>query len=158
MKVDVPQLVNGVRTEVVRTTAQAVATGSAPQFPAQSNALPPLAPSVLNKAIAVKQQIAQNIMKQTPAFFGVGVGQSFDNPQEASLVVYVDRRQALASLPSTISGLRVRYIFMDRLHVTRSYLTGQARAQSICMAHPAERRPSIPAPTGLRRLLGFLSF
>ncbi len=158
MKVDVPQLVNGVRTEVVRTTAQAVATGSAPQFPAQSNALPPLAPSVLNKAIAVKQQIAQSMMKQNPAFFGVGVGQSLDNPQEASLVVYVDRRQAPASLPLTISGLRVRYIFMDRLHVTRSYLTGQTRAQSICMAHPAARRPRILAPMGLRRLLGFSNF
>ncbi len=135
MNVSVPQTIAGVRTEVVPTTAQAVAAATAPQYVGQSGSLPPLPSAVVTQAIAAKQQVAQNLMKN-PAFFGVGVGQSFDNPKEAALVVYVDRRQVPASLAPTINGLRVRYIVMDRLHVTRSYLSGQARSSGHCMAHP----------------------
>jgi hypothetical protein len=139
MNVNVPQTVNGVRTEVIPTTAQAVAQGTTPQSAATGN-LPPLASNVLSQAVAAKEQIAQSLMKQNSAFFGVGVGQSFDNPREAALVVYVDRKQVPAALPPTIGGLRMRYIIMDRLHVTRSYLSGLAHAQSHCMAHPATQR------------------
>jgi hypothetical protein len=139
MNVTVPQMVNGVRTEVVLTTAQAVAESATPQSAAAEN-LPPLASNVLNQAVAAKEQIAQNLMQQNAAFFGVGVGQSFDDPREAALVIYVDRKQVPAALPPTINGLRTRYIIMDRLHVTRSYLAGLAHAQSHCMAHPAKRQ------------------
>ncbi len=140
MNVAAPQLVDGVRTEVIPTTTQAVAAGTAPQYPTQSSVLPPLGSSVLNQAIAAKQQIAQSLMAQNPAFFGVGVGQSYDNPKEAALVIYVDRGQVPSTLPATIDGLRTRYIIMDRFHVTRSYLTGSVRRQSHCMAHPATRQ------------------
>ena len=51
-------------------------------------------------------------------------------------MIYVDRTQVPASLPATIDGLRTRYVIMNRLHVTRSYLAGQIRQQSHCMAHP----------------------
>ena len=138
MSVSAPQMVNGVRTEIIPTTEQAVAAGEAPQSLAAST-LPPLDASVVKQAIATKQQLALNLMQQNPAFFGVGVGQSFDNPKEASLVIYVDRKQVPATLPATIGGLRTRYIIMDRLHVTRSYLAGLVHAQSHCMAHPAAR-------------------
>jgi len=140
MNVAAPQTVNGVRTEVIPTSAQAVAAGTAPQSPASSGPLAPLAAGILTQAIASKQQLAQSLMAQNAAFFGVGVGQSLDNPKEASLVIYVDRKQVPATLPATIGGLRTRYILMDRLHVTRSYLSGLARAQSHCMAHPATRQ------------------
>ena len=80
-------------------------------------------------------------MKQKPAFFGVGVGQSLDNPREAALVIYVDRKQLPADLPATIEGLRTRYVVMDRLHVTRSY--GSAiPARSHCVPH------AVPLPQG----------
>jgi hypothetical protein len=137
--VAVPQTVNGVRTQVIPTTAQAVADGSAPAT-ISSNSLSPLASTVLSQAVTTKQQIAQTLMKQNAAFFGVGVGQSLDNPKEASLVIYVDRRQVPVSLPPTTSGLRTRYVIMDRLHVTRSYLAGLAHAQSHCMPHPASQQ------------------
>jgi hypothetical protein len=136
MNVTAPQMVNGVRTEVIPTTAQALAAGLVPKAAAETNALPPLASAVLNQAIASKDQVAASLMKQNPAFFGVGVGQSYDNPKEASLVIYVDRTQVPATLPATMNGLRIRYIIMNRLHVTRSYLGGQIRQQSHCMAHP----------------------
>jgi len=38
-------------------------------------------------------------MRHNPSFFAVGVGQSLDNPKEAALVVYVDRKQLPAQLP-----------------------------------------------------------
>jgi hypothetical protein len=141
MTVNAPATVSGVRTIVIHTTARAVALGSAPQTAFEVNAVPLPAGSVLSQGATTKQQIAQSLMQQNPAFFGVGVGQSLDNPQEAALVIYVDRRMVPAQLPATISGLRTRYVVMDRLHVTRSY-AGQVQRRSRCMAQPA--RPSDP--------------
>ena len=79
--------------------------------------------AALNQALTIKQQVARGLMAKNPAFFGVGVGQSLDNPREPALVIYVDRTRIPRSLPATISGLRTRYVIMDRLHVTRSYAT-----------------------------------
>ena len=142
MNVAAPQTVNGVRTEVIPTTPQAVSAGTAPQSLVKSGLALPLAAGVLTQAIAAKQQVSQSLMKQYPAFFGVGVGQSLDDPQEAALVIYVDRRQVPATLPVTINGLRTRYIIMDRLHVTRSYLMGPVHRQSHCMTHAAPSQAS----------------
>jgi hypothetical protein len=126
-----PQTVYGVRTLVIPTTARAVANGSAPLTPLDTTvaALPNAA---LNQAVSLKQQIAQRLMKQNPGFFGVGVGQSLDNPKEAALVIYVDRKNVPANLPQTIDGLRTHYVVMDRMHVTRSYATG-LQSRSRCM-------------------------
>jgi len=135
MSVNAPATVSGVRTLVVPTTARAVALGSAPQTALEANA-PALAGTVLSQAVAVKQQLAQSLMQQNPAFFGVGVGQSLDNPKEAALVIYVDRRVVPAQLPATVNGLRARYVVMDRLHVTRSYLAA-VQSRGHCMAKPA---------------------
>jgi hypothetical protein len=158
MNVTVPQTVNGVRTEAIPTTAKSVAAGAAPQSAVESNAPLPLASNVLNQAIAAKEQIAQSLMQQNPAFFGVGVGQSYDNPKEAALVIYVDRREVPASLPATIDGLRTRYIVMDRLHVTRSYLNGPIRRQSHCVANPVMRKLSDFDPLGTHSLRGLNLF
>jgi len=152
----VPPAINGVRTQIIATTAQAVADGSAPRSTALE--LPALSPAAISPAIAAKQQIASSLMKENPAFFGIGVGQSLDNPKEASLAIYVDRRQVPATLPPTINGLRTRYVIMDRLHVTRSYLTGAAHSQSHCMPHPAARQTDEADPFHLRTLRGLKIF
>jgi hypothetical protein len=131
MTVPVPATVDGVRTLIVPTNARAVAVGSAPVTPFEST-VAPLQPAVLNSAIAAKKQFAQRLMKQNPAFFGVGVGQSLDNPKEAALVIYVDRKRVPALLPATVGGLRTRYVVMDRMHVTRSY-AAPSEARSHCM-------------------------
>jgi len=135
MNLAVPATVDGVRTVVIPTNARAVAFGSAAQT-ALENGAPALQAAVLSAALAAKQQIAHSLMKQYPAFFGVGVGQSLDNPKEAALVVYVDRKQLPAHLPAAFDGLRARYIVMDRLHVTRSYAS-PLQTRSHCVAHPA---------------------
>ena len=142
MNVTAPQAVNGVRTEVIPTTAEAVAAGTAPHSLLQSGGPHALGASVITQAIAAKQQVSQSLMKQYPAFFGVGVGQSLDDPREAALVIYVDRNQVPTTLPATINGLRTRYIMMDRLHVTRSYLTGPIHQQGHCMTHAAASQSS----------------
>ncbi|HUX44937.1 MAG TPA: hypothetical protein VMV57_09320 [Terracidiphilus sp.] len=116
----VPVTIDGVRTVVVPTTAPAVALGSAPMTDALSGGTG-LSAATLNRAIAIQQQFAASWMRAQPAFFGIGVGQSLDHPQEAALVIYVDREQVPAHLPATLDGLRTRYVVMDRMHVTRSY-------------------------------------
>jgi hypothetical protein len=142
--VNVPATVNGVRTIEIPTTAQAVAYGTVPQSILESQANAVLTKAVLSQAIGTKQQVAATLMRENAAFFGVGVGQSLDNPKEAALVIYVDRRNVPAQLPATIEGLRTRYVIMDRFHVTRSYLTSTP-THSHCMAHTAGKKAGFEA-------------
>jgi hypothetical protein len=129
--------VDGVRTLVIPSTARAVATGSAPTANSISNA-PAVPPGQVTQAVNIKRQIARGLMQQNPAFFGVGVGQSLDNPKEAALVIYVDRKRIPAELPQTLGGLRTRYVIMDRLHVTRSF-AAPFEARGHCMPHPSKQ-------------------
>ncbi len=131
----VPATVDGVRTMVISTTAHAVSVGTAPVANPASGA-PGLPAATLNQALAVKRQAARGLMRQNPAFFAVGVGQSLDNPREPALVIYVDRKHVPQQLPQSVDGLRTRYVVMDRLHVTRSYATPLASATH-CLPHPA---------------------
>lgn len=116
----IPPVVDGVRTIVIPATPRSVALGAAPSTPTAAG-MPALTSSAFSQALAVKRQVAHHLMQQNPASFAVGVGQSLDNPREAVLVVYIDRAHIPAQLPSVISGVRTRYVIMDRLHVTRSY-------------------------------------
>ncbi len=129
----VPAAVEGVRTIVIPTTARSVALGAAPST-ATATGAPPLGASTIASAVAVKRQIAHKLMQQNSAFFAVGVGQSLDSPRESALVIYVDRKHLPAQLPSTMNGIRARYVFMDRLHVTRSY-AASLPAPRHCMPH-----------------------
>jgi hypothetical protein len=116
----IPQTIGGVRTQIVWTDAKTLQASGLHAHSTTTSALV-LPASTLNAAIAVKKQIAAGLMKSTPAFFGVGVGESLDNPREAALVIYVDKRRAAAELPVSFGGIRARYILMDRMHVTQSY-------------------------------------
>src|SRR5262249_3152676 len=110
-----------------------VALGAAPAV-ATSSGPTTLPQAALAQAMAIKRQVAHRLMQQNPAFFGVGVGQSLDSPREAVLVIYVDREHKPAQLPTTISGLRTRYVVMNRLHVTRSYASAFPSTHH-CMPH-----------------------
>jgi hypothetical protein len=96
----------------------------------------------LSRAVRVKQQVAHSIMAKNKAFFGVGVGQSLDNPREPALVIFVDRNRLPSSLPQTIEDLRARYVIMDRLHVTRSYATGVSSTRH-CLASGTVAEPKM---------------
>jgi hypothetical protein len=143
--VNVPSTVDGVRTIAIPTTSRAVAFGSASQVPFDSSAVS-LPSSALTQAVAIKNQLAANLMRLNPEFFGVGVGQSLDNPREAALVIYVDRNRLPAQLPVSVNGLRARYIVMERLHVTRSY-AASAPSKLHCRAHTPTRFDMLNAAT-----------
>jgi hypothetical protein len=138
---EVPAAIDGVRTIVIPSNAHDVAAGSAPSAVSLSDA-PTLSPSALIRAASLKQQTARKLMQNTPAIFGVGVGQSLDNPREAALVLYIDRKQIPADLPQSVEGLRTRYVVMDRFHVTRSYAVPFA-SKSRCSvpSHSADPLP-----------------
>jgi len=142
---EVPTAVAGVRTIVVPASAHAVAVGAAPTYVSLSDA-PTLSTPVLGHALTVKQQVAPRLMHGNAAIFGVGVGQSLDNPREAALVVYVDRKQVPSSLPQAVDGLRTRYILMDRFHVTRSYAVPFASKSRCSLPGHAEAPGWHPVP------------
>ena len=96
---------------------------------------------MLNAALEIKQRYASALMKQNPAYFAVGVGQSLDNPREAALVIFVDRGLRPEQLPQSLGGLRTRYIVMDRFHVTRSFAMPDSGAPR-CGAHMTARGDS----------------
>jgi hypothetical protein len=148
----VPATVEGVRTMVIPTSAHAVAVGSAPQTPFDTTSASSqnLSAAALSQAVAIKQRTAHNLMQQNPAFFGIGVGQSLDNPKESALVIYVDRKKIPAQLPAVLNGLRTRYVLMDRLHVTKSY-AAPIQSKLHCVPHPAASRPPEFDPLSLNR-------
>lgn len=133
----IPNRIDGVRTVMVPASIRDVAFGTAPQNLLQAlGAVPLPAPDAasLQQAREAKHSLGADFLLRNPAFFAVGVGQSLDDPCQAALLVYVDRRRIPADLPPTLGGVRVRYLFLDRLHVTRSYAAASAhpsRCQSI---------------------------
>ncbi len=112
--VAVPQTIGGLPTRVVSTTASAVASGTA----AASSVTPGiyLPQATLDAAKSVQKQYAGQLMAD-PAFYGVGVTQSQDNPSEAAIMVFLDRTQTPRSLPATVGGLRVRYRTINPIRV-----------------------------------------
>jgi hypothetical protein len=136
----VPKVINGVRTLVIPTDGASVSAGTAPTTLNQTEGIH-LPAEVLRAAAAVQQQSAPQLMAD-PAFFGVGVTQSYDNPAEAALLVLVDLRKNPASMPDMAGGLRLRYMRVNRLHVTRSKLAP---------APPVSRCAPLPATTTVTR-------
>ena len=147
MRVIVPETVEGVRTEVIPTSLRAVSFGSAPLANSLASS-PSLSAAQIAQAVNIKRQVVRGVMQQNPAFFGVGVGQSLDNPKEAALVIYVDRKRIPAELPQTLGGLRTRYVVMDRLHVTRSF-AAPFEPRHHCLPHSAARQAESFAPDSL---------
>ena len=143
----VPDAIADVRTLVIPTDARSVQLGSAPTANSLAGA-PQLSPDVLNAALVAKRQVARTLMQHNPAYFGVGVGQSLDNPKAAALVVYVDRSKMPAAMPQTIGGLRTRYVVMNRLHVTRSF-AAPFEPKMHCGPHSNDPRPAAFDPQRL---------
>jgi hypothetical protein len=98
----------------------------------------------LAQVLAAKQRNAATLLKSNPALFGVGVGQSLDNPWDAALILFLDRKKFSATVPAEIDGQRVRAVLMDRFHVTRSHGT-PVRASGGCSA---QTRGETGAETG----------
>jgi hypothetical protein len=119
--VAVPQTIGGLPTQVIPTTASAVASGTAPTSTSVAAGIH-LPQATLDTAKTVQKQYVHQIMTD-PAFFGVGVSQSQDNPSEAALMVFIDRTKKPRSMPATFGGLRVRYRVMNPIKVNYTAAT-----------------------------------
>jgi hypothetical protein len=122
----VPRVIQGVRTLVIPTDAASMGAGTEPTTLPQVEGIH-LSADVLRAAAAVQRRFAPQLMAD-PAFFGVGVTQSYDNPAEAALLVLVDLTKTPRSMPDQVGGLRLRYLSVNRLHVTRSKLSPAMQA------------------------------
>jgi hypothetical protein len=126
---NVPQTVDGLRTQVIVTDAASVAHGTAPTMPELEPGIH-LSAETLAQATSVEQRVAPQLMAD-PAIFGVGVTQSRDNSAEAALLVLVDMSRQPQAMPETLGGLRVRYLRLRRFHTTLSRYA-EARPGSAC--------------------------
>jgi hypothetical protein len=125
-----PKTVAGVRTAAILTDAAMLAAGTAPTrlTPVEGIRLPAKA---LADAATSARRLATQLLAD-PAIFGVGVTQSFDNPQEAALLILLDSSRPApetltaldesrsGNLPAVLGGLRIRYLEMHRFRVTRA--------------------------------------
>jgi hypothetical protein len=151
--VSVPLTLGGFRTLVVPVEPSALTAGSAPAPEPLTGGLR-LAASVLEAAREVQRSYAKKLMAD-PAIFGVGVTQSRDNPSEAALLVLVDLSRTPRSMPPVVGGLRVRYQFLQRFHVTRSRYAGAPHPSSCRLRSLAARGsglafdPARPTPLPL---------
>jgi hypothetical protein len=116
--VTVPQTIGGLRTRLVPTTASDVANGTVSADSGVVSGIH-LPQSTLDMARSVQRQYVSQLMSD-PAFFGVGVAQSQDNPNEAALMVFVDRTRTPQSRPVTVGGLRVRYRTLNPIRVNHT--------------------------------------
>jgi hypothetical protein len=139
--VAVPKVISGVRTLVIPTDAASLGAGTQPTTLAQVEGIH-LPAEVLRAAAETQRQFAPQLMAD-PAFFGVGVTQSYDNPAEAALLVLVDLTKTPRSMPDLAGGLRLRYLRVNRLHVTRSKLAPMGRAPRCA---PLSLRPTAAHP------------
>ena len=137
----VPATLDGVRTVAIPTTAGRWSYGSAPQTPLDAAAVS-LPASALAQAVAIKNQMAAGLMRQNPAFFGVGVGQSLDNPREAALVIYVDRNRLPAQLPAII-GRPAHPLRGDGPAARDSFLRGSIAISTTLHAAHAGNKPPV---------------
>jgi len=87
----------------------------------------------LDQARALKDKLSAQLFRRSPAIFGLGLTYSLDHPGELALLLYVDRNLPTPELPATLSGLRLRILALDRLHVTRSFLpVAESHAPTSC--------------------------
>ena len=118
-------------------------SGVPTQVPATDSPTQPRASS-LALALTAKQRNAAALLRGNPAIFGVGVGQSLDNPADAAIILFVDRTRSPGNLPQSLDGQRVRLVLMDRPHVTRAH--GQPAHAATCQPAPAAQPFSFRFP------------
>jgi hypothetical protein len=134
----IPTTISGLPTVVLPANTQPAETVTTPSQPRAAS---------LTQVLAIKQRNAAALLKSNPAIFGVGVGQSLDNPGDAALILFVDRKKVAGNLPELVEGQRVRILLMDRLHVTRSH-GSPVHGAGNCLS---PRGPSSTAEDGLHQ-------
>jgi len=116
-----PTFVGGAAHAVIGCTlptkpASAVLTLSAAALPADA----------LQQALAVRDAHGPELMAH-PEVQAVGVGASYDNPEEATIVLFVTKGQPRSQLPAQVDGIRTRIIEGD-IFASRGALSTQESA------------------------------
>jgi len=99
-----PAQLEGIRTRIVPASAG----GS-------ENAVPEIAvaETEVARVAAIKEQHAEQLLRDNPAIFGVGVGASEDSPGEAAVILFVDQDMPYTP-PIVLDGARVKVSRSDR--------------------------------------------
>lgn len=115
-----PAQLDGVRTRIVPISASA------------ASGLPAVAVSEAEVAriAAIKQQHAEQLLRENPAIFGVGVGASEDSSGEAAVVLFVDKDMSYTP-PTVLDGARVKVRRSDRFRAWGWNESQQPRACSL---------------------------
>lgn len=138
----IPAQIGGVRTLVIPVDAGSFSAGTAATTRAVARGIH-LTAATLNAAITVKKNLEQRWLNDR-SVFGVGVGQSFDNPSEAAIVVLVQHGKTLDWMPDVVDGLRVRYQFTNRFHTSHREGFPQMKGPSGCGVGRSVMPASLP--------------
>lgn len=114
----IPARIDGLRTQVIATSAAALAQGTAPKRPQPEVGLT-LSAAAITQAEAAVRTLAPRLL-ENPDILGVGVTESLDQPGEPALLVLVRLHRHLRSKPIVLDGLRVRYLALEGFHITRA--------------------------------------
>lgn len=130
----IPTSVRSVITSVLPISALSSDATQVAPVATQPNA------ASFSRVLAAKQRLSASLLKSGSAIFGVGVGQSLDNPADAALVVFIDRNKFDGALPEALetSGQRIKLVLMDRLHVTRAHGTPSSHGSACPVFRPSE--------------------
>ena len=99
-----PAQLDGVRTRIVSVSA----SGSAIAVPELA-----VAEAEVARVAAIKEQHAEQLLRDNPAIFGVGVGASEDSPGEAAVVLFVNEDMPYTP-PAVLDGARIKVRRSDR--------------------------------------------
>jgi hypothetical protein len=99
-----PAQLEGIRTRIVPTSAG----GSGSTMPELA-----LAEAEVARVAAIKEQHAEQLLRENPAVFGVGVGASEDSPGEAAVILFVDQDMSYTP-PIALDGARIKVRRIDR--------------------------------------------
>jgi hypothetical protein len=99
-----PAQFDGVRTRILPVSAG----GSAIAVPEVA-----IAETEVARVAAIKEQHAEQLLRDNPAIFGVGVGASEDSPGEAAVVLFVNK-DIPYNPPAVLNGARIKVRRSDR--------------------------------------------
>ena len=120
-----PAQLEGIRTRIVPTSARG--SGSAGPDIA-------VAEAEVARVAAIKDQHAEQLLRENPAIFGVGVGASEDSPGEAAVILFVDQDMSYTP-PIALDGARIKVRRSDRFRAWGWNERQQPRACSVAKQH-----------------------
>jgi len=114
-----PAQLDGVRTRIMPVSASASAVESVA-----------VAEAEVARVAAIKEQHAEQLLRENPAIFGVGVGASEDSPGEAAVILFVDQDMSYRP-PIALDGARIKVRRSDRFRAWGWNERQQPRACSL---------------------------